>query len=101
MSARDLIIDGYNLMYAAGYCQVEYAAGDLMRCRARLLAREAGFWTAGPGTGPRALPVAGVFPETGALAGAGACEPAQTRTRGLARILRNHWAFSPKPEATR
>lgn len=38
MSARDLIIDGYNLMYAAGYCQAEYAAGDLMRCRTRLLA---------------------------------------------------------------
>jgi predicted RNA-binding protein with PIN domain len=38
MSARFTIIDGYNLMYAAGFCQVEYAAGDLMRCRARLIA---------------------------------------------------------------
>lgn len=37
MSARFTIIDGYNLMYAAGFCQVEYAPGDLMRCRARLL----------------------------------------------------------------
>ena len=37
MSARFTIIDGYNLMYAAGFCQVEYAPGDLMRCRTRLL----------------------------------------------------------------
>ena len=37
MSARFLLIDGYNLMYAAGFCQAEYAPGDLLRCRTRLI----------------------------------------------------------------
>lgn len=32
-----LLIDGYNLMYAAGLARVRYAPGDLERCRHRLL----------------------------------------------------------------
>ncbi|MEZ6132774.1 MAG: NYN domain-containing protein [Planctomycetaceae bacterium] len=31
-----LIIDGYNLMHAAGIARRSYAAGDLQRCRSRL-----------------------------------------------------------------
>ncbi len=31
------LIDGYNLMHAAGIARVRYARGDLERCRNRLL----------------------------------------------------------------
>jgi uncharacterized protein len=37
MAARFHIIDGYNLLYAAGYGQIDYAPGDLLRARTRLL----------------------------------------------------------------
>lgn len=38
--ARDYhLIDGYNLMHAAGLARVRYARGDLERCRHRLLLR--------------------------------------------------------------
>lgn len=32
-----LIVDGYNLMHAAGFAQRSYATGQLARCRSRLL----------------------------------------------------------------
>ncbi len=32
-----LIIDGYNLMHAAGFVRISYGSGDLERCRQRLL----------------------------------------------------------------
>lgn len=35
----DLIIDGYNLMHAAGLARTTYGPGDLERCRHRLLAQ--------------------------------------------------------------
>ncbi|MBI3865606.1 MAG: NYN domain-containing protein [Planctomycetia bacterium] len=38
MSARILLIDGYNLLHAAGMGQLDYRPGDLLRCRTRLLA---------------------------------------------------------------
>ncbi len=41
--ARDLLIDGYNLMHAAGIARDSYAPGDLERCRLRLLVLIAGF----------------------------------------------------------
>ncbi len=37
MSARILLIDGYNLLHAAGMGQRDYKPGDLLRCRTRLL----------------------------------------------------------------
>lgn len=37
MSAPILLIDGYNLLHAAGLAQSEYRPGDLLRCRTRLL----------------------------------------------------------------
>lgn len=37
MSARFLLIDGYNLMHAAGMGRLNYGPGDLQRCRERLL----------------------------------------------------------------
>jgi predicted RNA-binding protein with PIN domain len=37
MSAPILVIDGYNLLHAAGMAQREYRPGDLLRCRTRLL----------------------------------------------------------------
>jgi predicted RNA-binding protein with PIN domain len=37
MSGRILIIDGYNLLHAAGWAQSRYAAGELEACRTRLL----------------------------------------------------------------
>jgi len=37
MSATDLLIDGYNLLHAAGYGRVHYLHGDLQRARQRLL----------------------------------------------------------------
>ncbi|HEY3965240.1 MAG TPA: NYN domain-containing protein [Planctomycetaceae bacterium] len=37
MSARILLIDGYNLLHAAGMGQRDYKPGDLLRCRKRLL----------------------------------------------------------------
>jgi hypothetical protein len=37
MSAGILLIDGYNLLHAAGMAQHAYAPGDLLRCRMRLL----------------------------------------------------------------
>jgi hypothetical protein len=37
MPARFLLIDGYNLMYAAGLGRQDYGPGDLQRCRERLL----------------------------------------------------------------
>lgn len=37
MSAGLLLIDGYNLLHAAGMAQSEYRPGDLLRCRTRLL----------------------------------------------------------------
>lgn len=37
MPARFLIIDGYNLLHAAGMAQRDYAHGDLQRCRTRLI----------------------------------------------------------------
>lgn len=37
MSARFLIIDGYNLLHAAGMAQRNYSHGDLQRCRTRLI----------------------------------------------------------------
>ena len=39
---RDLIIDGYNLMHAAGLARDSYAPGVLERCRLRLLSLVAG-----------------------------------------------------------
>jgi predicted RNA-binding protein with PIN domain len=39
---RDLLIDGYNLMHAAGYVRRTYGPGDLERCRLRLLNLVAG-----------------------------------------------------------
>ena len=39
---RDLLIDGYNLMYAAGFVRPRYGPGDLERCRLRLLNLVAG-----------------------------------------------------------
>ena len=39
---RDLLIDGYNLMHAAGYARMRYGPGDLERCRLRLLNLVAG-----------------------------------------------------------
>jgi predicted RNA-binding protein with PIN domain len=36
MSARILLIDGYNLLYAAGMGQRDYKPGDLLRCRTLL-----------------------------------------------------------------
>jgi predicted RNA-binding protein with PIN domain len=38
----DLLIDGYNLMHAAGFARVRYGPGDLQRCRLRLLNLVAG-----------------------------------------------------------
>lgn len=35
--ARDLLIDGYNLMHAVGLARRRYGPGDLERCRDRLL----------------------------------------------------------------
>ena len=37
MPAPFLIIDGYNVLYAAGMGQADYRTGDLQRCRDRLL----------------------------------------------------------------
>jgi hypothetical protein len=37
MSAGILLIDGYNLLHAAGMAQHDYRPGDLLRCRMRLL----------------------------------------------------------------
>lgn len=37
MSARFLLIDGYNLLHAAGLGRLDYGPGDLQRCRERLL----------------------------------------------------------------
>jgi hypothetical protein len=37
MSAGILLIDGYNLLHAAGMAQSVYRRGDLLRCRTRLL----------------------------------------------------------------
>lgn len=37
MPARFLLIDGYNLLHAAGMARVHYGPGDLQRCRGRLL----------------------------------------------------------------
>jgi predicted RNA-binding protein with PIN domain len=37
MSAGILLIDGYNLLHAAGMGQKDYRPGDLLRCRTRLL----------------------------------------------------------------
>jgi len=37
MSAGILLIDGYNLLHAAGMAQSDYRPGDLLRCRTRLL----------------------------------------------------------------
>jgi len=37
MSAGIFLIDGYNLLHAAGMAQSEYRPGDLLRCRTRLL----------------------------------------------------------------
>jgi len=37
VSSRFLLIDGYNLMHAAGMARVQYGPGDLQRCRDRLL----------------------------------------------------------------
>src|SRR5262245_21426708 len=37
MSAGFLLIDGYNLMHAAGLAQSKYRPGDLLRIRTRLL----------------------------------------------------------------
>jgi predicted RNA-binding protein with PIN domain len=37
MSARFHIIDGYNLLYAAGFGKADYAPGELLRARTRLL----------------------------------------------------------------
>jgi len=37
MSAGLLLIDGYNLLYAAGMAQNDYRPGDLLRCRTALL----------------------------------------------------------------
>src|SRR5690349_20885382 len=37
MSAGILLIDGYNLLHAAGMAQHDYGPGDLLRCRTRLL----------------------------------------------------------------
>jgi hypothetical protein len=39
MSSRFLIIDGYNLMHAAGLARARYGPGDLQRQRHRLLVR--------------------------------------------------------------
>lgn len=36
---RELIIDGYNLLHAAGLARASYGAGDLDRCRKRMLIR--------------------------------------------------------------
>ena len=37
MSTPVLLIDGYNLMHAAGFAQSDYAPKELLRCRTRLL----------------------------------------------------------------
>lgn len=37
MPARFLLIDGYNLLHAAGMARTHYGPGDLKRCRERLL----------------------------------------------------------------
>ncbi|HTI50084.1 MAG TPA: NYN domain-containing protein [Planctomycetaceae bacterium] len=37
MPARFLLIDGYNLLHAAGMARRDYGPGDLQRCRERLL----------------------------------------------------------------
>lgn len=37
MSARFLLIDGYNLLHAAGMARANYGPGDLQRCRTRLV----------------------------------------------------------------
>src|SRR5437868_5530965 len=42
MPARFLLIDGYNLLHAAGMGRSEYGPGDLQRCRERLLRYLAG-----------------------------------------------------------
>ena len=42
MAVPFLIIDGYNLMHAAGMARVRYGPGDLERCRNRLLRLLAG-----------------------------------------------------------
>lgn len=42
MPARFLLIDGYNLLHAAGMARQEYGPGDLQRCRERLLRYLAG-----------------------------------------------------------
>lgn len=42
MGARFLLIDGYNLMHAAGMARSNYGPGDLQRCRERLLRYLAG-----------------------------------------------------------
>lgn len=43
--ARDLIIDGYNLLHAAGLARTSYGPGDLERVRNRLVARLANLLT--------------------------------------------------------
>ncbi|MFM7159812.1 MAG: NYN domain-containing protein, partial [Planctomycetaceae bacterium] len=45
MGARFLVIDGYNLLHAAGLAQSHYAPGQLARQRQRLLARLASLLT--------------------------------------------------------
>lgn len=40
--SRDLLIDGYNLMHAAGLARARYGPGDLERCRRSLLRLIAG-----------------------------------------------------------
>lgn len=45
MGARFLVIDGYNLLHAAGLAQTHYAPGQLARQRQRLLARLASLLT--------------------------------------------------------
>ena len=37
MSARILLIDGYNLLHAAGMGKHDYRPGELLRCRVKLL----------------------------------------------------------------
>jgi len=44
--SRDLLIDGYNLMHAAGLGRRSYGPGDLERCRNRLLAQLSQWLTA-------------------------------------------------------
>jgi predicted RNA-binding protein with PIN domain len=46
VSARFLLIDGYNLLHAAGMARAHYGPGDLKRCRERLLRHLAGHLSA-------------------------------------------------------